>query len=59
MMRPSSFALLACAAACFGLLRMAGQPTPPSWQAETMFYEIFVRSFKDSDGDCTGNFHLH
>ena len=35
---------------------VCGQVTPSSWQAESTFYEIFVRSFKDSDGDGIGDF---
>jgi len=57
-MRPSSFASFACMSACFGL-GVSGQSTPPFWQAETTFCEIFVWSFKDSNQDGIGDFRLH
>ena len=32
------------------------EPEPQTWWQEIVFYEIFVRSFKDSDGDGIGDF---
>jgi len=34
----------------------AGHALPEKWWNETVFYEIFVRSFRDSDGDGIGDF---
>ena len=34
---------------------LSGQPSSESWTSGTTFYEIFVRSFKDSDGDGIGD----
>nr|HPL81963.1 alpha-amylase family glycosyl hydrolase [Anaerolineaceae bacterium] len=40
-----------------GLLS-ACQPKPPkNWWQDVVFYEIFVRSFKDSNGDGIGDFN--
>lgn len=33
------------------------EPTEPKWWNETVFYEIFVRSFYDSNGDGVGDFN--
>ncbi len=32
-------------------------PTPENWWSNAVFYEIFVRSFNDSDGDGVGDFN--
>ncbi len=32
------------------------EPEPEAWWQDIVFYEIFVRSFKDSDGDGVGDF---
>jgi glycosidase len=32
------------------------EPEPDDWWQDVVFYEIFVRSFKDSDGDGVGDF---
>lgn len=32
------------------------EPTPAAWHETAVFYEIFVRSFQDSDGDGIGDF---
>ncbi len=32
-------------------------PKPPAWWDTTVFYEIFVRSFYDSNGDGIGDFN--
>ena len=32
------------------------EPEPETWWQDIVFYEIFVRSFKDSDGDGIGDF---
>jgi glycosidase len=42
-------ALLACTT------RAAGAQTPPSWTGGTVCYEVFIRSFFDSDGDGIGD----
>lgn len=34
-----------------------GAPAQPSWWNDAVFYEIFVRSFYDSDGDGIGDFN--
>jgi alpha-amylase len=55
-LRVASFVLLVALVACTTL-----QPTAPPWNHEwargAVFYEIFVRSFADSDGDGVGDFN--
>ena len=51
---------LACAAVCGALLRLAlpvaaQEPGQSAWQSGTVCYEIFIRSFYDSDDDGIGD----
>ncbi len=39
-----------------GLLSACQSKAPKAWWKDVVFYEIFVRSFKDSDGDGIGDF---
>ncbi|HOH92519.1 MAG TPA: hypothetical protein PK791_04050, partial [Anaerolineaceae bacterium] len=40
------------------IILSACQPKPPkAWWKDVVFYEIFVRSFKDSNGDGIGDFN--
>lgn len=58
-----SIAAIACAATALlsltttaGAQASASQPQPPEWTRGATCYEVFVRSFQDSDGDGIGDF---
>lgn len=56
MLRSTLFVLLAAAALTGSRLRaQAPAPTPPAWTRGATCYEVFVRSFADSDGDGIGD----
>ena len=57
-MRPRLLALLAvlaCSSSRPAPVRSPGDPSLQSWANGAVFYEVFVRSFQDSDGDGKGD----
>src|SRR5438874_1425264 len=57
-MRPLLLALiaaLACSSSRPAPVRSPGDPSLQSWANGAVFYEVFVRSFQDSDGDGKGD----
>src|ERR1700687_5098858 len=47
--------LLACSSSRPAPVRSSADPSPRSWANGAVFYEVFVRSFQDSDGDGNGD----
>ena len=54
MRRPAAVALVAALAACAAPIAAAQTAAPP-WTRGAVCYEVFVRSFYDSDGDGIGD----
>src|SRR6267143_1198689 len=48
-------AVLACSSSRPAPVRSPGDPSLQSWANGAVFYEVFVRSFQDSDGDGKGD----